>query len=107
MSEPKISISKSQDFKQVYVSGATIGHTPYDFHIQFFRDSFEPNEEVFTGKKPPKVTREFVFEVVMSPNQAKALALLLMKHVEDYERKFGKIPTPQTPPTHPPSGYLV
>ncbi len=106
MSEPKVSISKSSDFKQIYISGASIGHTPYDFHIQFFRDSFEPDEEVLAGRKPPKVTREFLFEIVMSPNQAKALAILLMRHVEEYEKKFGKIPTPQTPSAQPPSGYM-
>lgn len=106
MSEPKIIVSKSSDFKQVYISGASIGHTPFDFHIQFFRDSFEPDEEVLTGKKPPSVVREFIVEVIMSPNQAKALALLLMRHVEDYEKKFGKIPIPQTASTQPPSGYM-
>ncbi|MEM4575864.1 MAG: DUF3467 domain-containing protein [Candidatus Nezhaarchaeales archaeon] len=106
MSEPKIVVSKSSDFKQVYISGVSIGHTPFDFHVQFFRDSFEPDEEALTGKRPPKIVREFIIEVVMSPNQAKALALLLMKHVEDYEKKFGKIPTPQTVSTQPPSGYM-
>ncbi|MEM0240367.1 MAG: DUF3467 domain-containing protein [Candidatus Nezhaarchaeales archaeon] len=107
MSEPpKILVSKASDFKQVYASGASIGHTPFDFHIQFFRDSFEPDEESLTGRRPPKIIREFMVEVVMSPNQAKAFAILLMKHVEEYEKKFGKIPTSQAPSSQPLSGYM-
>ncbi len=106
MSEPRIVVSKAGDYKQVYASGASIGHTPFDFHIQFFRDSFEPDEEVLAGRRPPTLVREFIIEIVMSPNQAKALALLLMRHVEDYEKKFGKIPTPQAPTSQPTSGYM-
>lgn len=106
MSEPRILISKASDFKQTYASGASIGHTPFDFHFQFFRDSFEPDEDALTGRKPPKIVREFVIEVIMSPNQAKAFAILLMKHVEEYEKKFGKIPIPQVPSPQPLSSYM-
>ncbi len=39
-----------------------------------------------------------VATVIVSPQHAKAIAALLTNHVEEYERQFGALPTPLSPP---------
>ena len=39
-----------------------------------------------------------VATVIVSPQHAKAIAALLTNHVEEYEKQFGALPTPLSPP---------
>lgn len=90
----RVRVRTSEGFRQYYVSGSMIGHSPTEFRILFFRDSTEISEGSIEALSQPSVLREVLFEVVMSPVQAKLLAEQLSRNVEQYERVFGKIPAP-------------
>ncbi len=87
---PKITLRKSNDFKQIYCIGANGGFTPFDFRIGFYNDIATIEES--TGKM--KIDRTISTEVILSPVAAKSLVRWLSGHIEAFEKQFGTINIP-------------
>jgi len=74
----------------------------------FFREGYEDiSEETFMGKTQPMILRELQVEITMSPEQAKVFLDWLKHHIEEYEKNFGKIPSPRLEGTKLPSSKLM
>lgn len=102
----RMKVEKSPDFKRIYVTGAYGMHSPWDFRIGFYREDIEVSGETMLGKEPPTVRREILVEIVLSPAAAKLLAEQLMRSVSDYEKKYGKIPSPPSHERRPVGGEM-
>ncbi len=102
----RVKLEKAPDFKRIYATGTYGMHSPYDFRLGFYREDIELSEGALLGREPPTVKREVLVEIVLPPVAAKMLAEQLMKSVEEYEAKFGKIPTPPRPERRPPEGGM-
>lgn len=98
---PRVRVEKAADFKRIYATGAYGMHSPWDFRIGFYREDMEVREETLLGQEPPTLKREILVEVVLTPPAAKALAQQLMKGIQEYEARYGKIPLPPRPEGKP------
>ena len=106
--KPKFIVRKDPNFRRFYSSGVYGGHTPFEFKMIFFREGYEDiSEETFMGKTQPMILRELQVEITMSPEQAKVFLDWLKHHIEEYEKNFGKIPSPRLEGTKPPSSKLM
>jgi flagellar protein FlaG len=81
-SGPKITVSNSDDFRESYANSVQVRWSVWDFFILLgtFQQQSEDTVEVknFQG-------------VYLSPQQAKALMMLLDQNVANYEKTFGEI----------------
>ena len=94
MAQPRLTISKSSDYKTIHVSGAFGGLNPIEGTIIFYIDHHEV--EVIDGQMRLKeIARELLIEIKLSPFEFKSLALWMMKHVKAYEERFGEIEMPK------------
>ncbi|NYB26345.1 MAG: DUF3467 domain-containing protein [Methanobacteriaceae archaeon] len=87
--EDKIPLRFKEDIKQIYVTGAFGGFTPYDFRLDLYIDTPELLEEI----DEIQIIRKVENEVIMSVTTAKELSMWLAKRVKEYEDKFGEIKT--------------
>lgn len=69
---------KNEKF-EVYCNAAKISIGVHDFVLQIFHETV--NGQVHVGN------------LTMSPQHAKALAMVLSQHINQYEQVFGPIPT--------------
>ena len=84
---PRVRVTKSTDFKQIYSIGANGGFTPFDFRLGFYNDMAAIDDS--TGKMT--INRITSVEIIMSPVAAKALVKWLNGHITAFEKQFGKI----------------
>jgi len=103
---PRIKVEKSPEFKRIYASGTYGMHSPWDFRLGFYREDMEITEETLLGQGPPTLKRQVLVEIILPPSAAKALAEQLMRSVQEYEARYGKIPLPPRPERKPPGGGL-
>jgi len=93
---PTFEDTKSEQYQYVYATGIFGGVNPSDAHIIFWLDRSEP-ETVSTPQlgsvKLKKIVRELQVEVHMTPTVFKIVADWMTKHIEQYEKMFGPIPT--------------
>jgi hypothetical protein len=82
-----IRIIKSNDFKQVYSTGASGGHSVYDFRIGFFTDSVGIDESGNINT----IERKTDVEIILSPIAAVELCKWLSGNITMFENRFGKI----------------
>jgi hypothetical protein len=71
-------------FGEFYANAVNIGTSVYDLTLNFRLQSGEQNQQ--TGEIIITVSAEN--NVRMSPQHAKALAALLVKHIKEYEKQF-------------------
>ncbi len=80
--QPKINLSQSQDFRESYANSVQIRWSVWDFLLVFgtFQQQTEESVDIknFQG-------------IFLSPQQAKALLMLLGQNVGNYEKAFGEI----------------
>ena len=72
------------DSPEFYTNAINIASSLYDVTLEFRANSPIPMKE----NHPPVVESKEVCTIRMSPQHAKALAILLLKQVEDYEKQF-------------------
>jgi flagellar protein FlaG len=79
---PKISVNNSVDFRENYANSVQVRWSVWDFFLMFgtFQQQTEDSVEIrnFQG-------------VYLSPQQAKALMVILEQNVSNYEKTFGEI----------------
>ncbi len=78
----KVSVARREDYREDYANSAQVNVSVWDFFLQFGRltvgDSNEVTFSSFVG-------------IYMSPQQAKALHLVLAQNIAQYESAFGTI----------------
>lgn len=77
----------------VYSNVAFLNMTGNDFIFDF--GSIVPGKDTFKVQS----------RIIMSPQHAKRFLTLIQKSIEEYERKFGKIPSVEQPPSPEPMGF--
>lgn len=87
--EDKVPLRFKEDLKQIYVTGAFGGFTPYDFRLDLYIDTPELVEEI----DEIQITRIVENEIIMSMTTVKELTVWLVKRIKEYEDKFGEIKT--------------
>jgi flagellar protein FlaG len=81
-SAPKINLSSSSDYRDNYANSVQVRWSVWDFFLVFgtFQQQSEDAVDIrnFQG-------------VYLSPQQAKALMMILQQNVRNYEQAFGEI----------------
>ena len=89
---PNFITTKRTDLQLLYTTGVLAGLNPVDGHLFFMVDRLEMEPGDAPGsQKLKQINQEIQAEIHMSPRTFKTIALTLMKHVEQYEKRFGEI----------------
>jgi len=94
---PKFEVKKSDDYKAIFVSGVFGTLTPNEGVMVVYTDRIKPSVEPTGALRLESVERELQVELKMSPQVFKVIALWMMKHVQEYEKRFGEIKLPKPP----------
>lgn len=78
----QVRVVKQDDFREEYANSVQVNVSVWDFFLQFGRIKIEGENEV---------TFASYLGVYMSPQQAKALNVVLSQNIAQYESAFGKI----------------
>lgn len=78
----KVQVVQQEGYSEDYANSVQVNVSVWDFFLQFGRLKMDPGGEV---------TFASFHGVYMSPQQAKALHLVLAQNVAQYETTFGKI----------------
>ena len=78
----KVKVIRRDDYREVYANSVQVNVSVWDFFLQFGRLKMGPNNEV---------TFDSFLGVFMSPQQAKALHVVLAQNIAQYESAFGTI----------------
>jgi flagellar protein FlaG len=80
--QPQITLTENNDYRDTYANSVQIRMSVWDFHLAFgtLQSQVENRIEVknFQG-------------IYLSPQQAKALTLMLQQNLANYEQAFGEI----------------
>jgi hypothetical protein len=79
-------VRRSEKFVRVYSNNAAVIGTPFDF-VLTFGEVIRLSEETYI---------EQTASVTMSPQHAKALAVVLLNNIKEYEKNMGTIPLPMS-----------
>ena len=89
---PNFATTKRVDLQLLYTTGVLAGLNPVDGHMFFIADRLEMEPGDVPGSQKLKaINQEIQAEIHMSPRTFKNIALTLMRHVEQYEKRFGEI----------------
>jgi hypothetical protein len=89
---------KTERFQSVYTNNLAISFSTFDANIIFGE---------IIGEQEGKAVIEEVIKVNMSRELAKALTILLVKHIKGWESQFGEITIPDLSNAAPPEGAEV
>jgi flagellar protein FlaG len=91
--QPEIRVKKSEDYREGYANSVQIRMSVWDFFVAFGK--------ALPGDGPGIDLVNFQ-GIYLSPQQAKALSLMLQQNVANYEQTFGEIKLdPQFAPNGP------
>ena len=80
--QPKINLKTSDDFRESYSNSVQIRVSVWDFLLTFGR----------LQQQTPEMVEVTNFQnIYLSPQQAKALVMILQQNLESYEKAFGEI----------------
>lgn len=91
--QPKIKLNNSTDFREGYANSIQVNVSVWDFLLTFGR----------LQQQTPEVVEVTNFQnIYLSPQQAKALMMILTQNIQNYEKAFGEIKLdPQMVPGQP------
>lgn len=79
---PKLNVTNSNDFRESYANSVQVRWSVWDFFLLFgtFQQQTEDSVDIknFQG-------------IYLSPQQAKALQMILAQNISNYEKAFGEI----------------
>jgi hypothetical protein len=79
---PNIKINVADDFRESYANSVQVRVSVWDFLLTFGR----------LQQQTPEMVEVTNFQnIYLSPQQAKALGLILQQNLENYEKAFGEI----------------
>ena len=80
--QPTIKLNHSADYRESYANSVQIHVTVWDFQLTFGR----------LQQQTPEAVEVTNFQnIYLSPQQAKALLMILQQNVENYEKAFGEV----------------
>jgi hypothetical protein len=80
--QPKINIHNASDFRESYANSVQVRVSVWDFLLTFGR----------LQQQTPELVEITNFEnIYLSPQQAKALMMIMQQNIEQYEKAFGEI----------------
>jgi hypothetical protein len=92
--QPTVKLSNAPDFREGYANSVQVRVSVWDFLLTFGR----------LQQQTPDVVEVTNFQnIYLSPQQAKALAMILQQNLESYEKAFGEI---KLDPQHMPQGAV-
>jgi hypothetical protein len=90
-----LSVVRSEEFVEVYANYVSCATSPWDLTIMFGRT---------VADNPDNPRLEQRASVSLSPQTAKAMALMLLRNLQSYEQQYGEIRyTPIQPQSEEPS----
>lgn len=86
----------SDDVPVIHASGFFGGLNNHEGHISIYQDILHPKtvKEQQGGFKLDTIEHKFVLSLKLSPVLYKRMAYWMLKHIQNYEKKFGKINVP-------------
>jgi len=97
-SSPKITVKKDDHYRDVIVNGVFGGHRPGFFEAIVYTDEMIADDALSTLATDPRkvhIQRVIQCRLIIDPVQAKSIARWFNKHIEAYEKAFGKIVMPE------------
>lgn len=99
MSEaPDVEVSKSSTYKEIYVTGQVVNIGYNGLNLTVLHDS-QSLEKALSGNEfkisKAVINREIECTLNLSPINMKAWAMMFQQNVEQYERMFGRIMSPE------------
>jgi flagellar protein FlaG len=82
MTEPKIQVNNTSDYRESYANSVQVRVNLWDFFLLF---------GTLTQSAPDAVSIQNFQGVYLSPQQAKALLNIMQQNVSQYEATFGEI----------------
>ena len=80
--QPKVNLTKSPQYREDYANSIQIHVSVWDFLLTFGK----------LQQQSPELVEVLNFQsIYLSPQQAKALLMILKQNVENYEKAFGEI----------------
>jgi flagellar protein FlaG len=80
--QPKIKLTNSPEFREGYANSIQVNVSVWDFLLTFGR----------LQQQTPELVEVMNFQnIYLSPQQAKALMMILQQNVQNYEKAFGEI----------------
>ena len=95
---PKIVVEKHEAYRTIIQSGVLGGHRPGFFEWVIYTDEGVIDEVLSTIPPDPtkfSIKRTLQCLVMVTPVQAKSMAVWLNQHIAEYEKVFGKIIMPE------------
>lgn len=94
MSLPKVETQKDPNYRTILTSGVFGGHRAGYFEAIIYTEELIADDALETAKISSDrafIRRTQQCRLVMDPFQAKSFAEWLNRHIQEYEKKFGKI----------------
>ena len=80
--QPKLTVTKSPDYRETYANSVQVHVSVWDFQILF---------GLASSDAPDEVTIRTQQAIYLSPQQAKLLCNILGQNLAQYEQAFGKL----------------
>ena len=85
-SPPQVTVTKSPEFRIVYVNGVMGAMSPAGAQMSLYLDRAEPDFDDTGNVTGGTINREMQIEIHMSPATFKAVAEWMTEHVEQFEK---------------------
>jgi len=95
---PKIVVQRHEGYRTIFETGIFGGGRLGYFEYVIYTDEMVPDEALTTMPPDPAkmhINRTIQCQVRLTPFEAKGLAEWLNRNLAQYEKTFGKIPTPE------------
>lgn len=96
--QPDVEAKEHPNYRTIIVNGAYGGARPMHFDVVLYSDEYKPIKDLSTRKtvnEKPIVNRTLECRLIIDPFQAKIISQWLTSHVNEYEKQFGRIPSPE------------
>jgi hypothetical protein len=95
---PKIDTIEHPNYRTINVSGVFGGAKAMFFEVILYSDEMKSTEALASAEVAPErasIKRTLECRLVIDPFQAKSIGMWLMNNVTQYEKIFGRIPSPE------------
>ena len=95
---PEIQVKEHPNFRTINVNGVCGGARGMYFDIVLFSDESKVGSALSTIRTAPEKTtinRTLECRLIIDPLNAKAISQWLMLSIAEYEKQFGRIPSPE------------
>jgi hypothetical protein len=95
---PEIQVKEHPNFRTINVNGVFGGARGMYFDIVLFSDESKVGSALSTIRTAPErttINRTLECRLIIDPLNAKAISQWLMLSIAEYEKQFGRIPSPE------------